>query len=69
MIFSADLYNFSDQVASVRFENLMLKYFVTKEDDTKRIFASLINIVFSYNPIGWGIPYNHVYFADHHEEV
>jgi hypothetical protein len=28
------------------------------------LFTSLLNVVFSYDPVGLGMPYNHVFFSD-----
>ncbi|KFD57595.1 hypothetical protein M514_01698 [Trichuris suis] len=28
------------------------------------LFTSLINVIFSYDPIGYGVPYNHILFSD-----
>ena len=30
---------------------------------------SLINVIFSYDPVGWGVPYNNQMFSDAHEPV
>lgn len=31
------------------------------------IFYSLLNTALSYDPVGWGMPYNHVIFTDSRE--
>jgi hypothetical protein len=36
---------------------------------TQALFFSLVNVACSYDPVGWGIPYNHVMFGDDHEAV
>ena len=28
------------------------------------LFTSLLNVVFAYDPVGMGMPYNHVFFSD-----
>ncbi|KAM6897473.1 protein HID1b [Xenentodon cancila] len=33
------------------------------------LFTSLINVVCAYDPVGYGIPYNHLLFADHREKL
>jgi Dyggve-Melchior-Clausen syndrome protein len=32
-------------------------------------FSSLVNVVCAYDPIGWGVPYNHVLFSDSMESL
>ncbi len=36
---------------------------------TLPLYTSLINIVFSYDPIGYGVPYNYILFADSREPL
>ncbi|XP_068717202.1 protein HID1-like [Montipora capricornis] len=33
------------------------------------VFTSLLNLVCSYDPIGYGVPYNHLMFADYREPL
>ena len=33
------------------------------------LFTSLINILFSYDPIGYGLPYNYILFNDTREPL
>jgi hypothetical protein len=36
---------------------------------TLPLFTSLLNIVFSYDPIGYGLPYNYILFNDTREPL
>lgn len=33
------------------------------------LFTSLLNVVCAYDPVGFGIPYNHLLFSDHREQL
>ncbi|XP_076008299.1 protein HID1b [Genypterus blacodes] len=33
------------------------------------LFTSLLNVVCGYDPVGYGIPYNHLMFSDHREQL
>nr|XP_046232325.1 protein HID1b [Scatophagus argus] len=33
------------------------------------LFTSLLNVVCAYDPVGYGIPYNHLLFSDHRERL
>ncbi|KAG7263416.1 hypothetical protein CRUP_037779 [Coryphaenoides rupestris] len=33
------------------------------------LFTSLLNVVFAYDPVGYGIPYNHLLFSDYREHL
>lgn len=33
------------------------------------IFTSLLNIIFSYDPVGYGLPYNYLMFTDSREQL
>lgn len=33
------------------------------------LFTSLLNAVCAYDPVGYGIPYNHLLFSDHRERL
>jgi hypothetical protein len=50
-------------------ENKWIKYFVLKTERkvVLALLCSLLNTAVKYNPAGWGVPYNHVVFADSRE--
>ena len=33
------------------------------------MFTSLLNIIFSYDPVGYGLPYNYLMFTDSREQL
>ncbi|TNN33637.1 Protein HID1 [Liparis tanakae] len=33
------------------------------------LFTSLLNVVCAYDPVGYGVPYNHLMFSDHREQL
>jgi hypothetical protein len=33
------------------------------------LFTSLLNIVCAYDPVGYGVPYNHLMFSDYREPL
>lgn len=33
------------------------------------LFTSLVNVVCAYDPVGYGIPYNHLLFSDYREQL
>lgn len=33
------------------------------------LFTSLLNCLCSYDPVGYGVPYNHLMFSDHREPL
>lgn len=33
------------------------------------LFTSLLNVVSAYDPVGYGIPYNHLLFSDYREQL
>uniref|UniRef100_A0A5S6QMK6 Protein HID1 n=1 Tax=Trichuris muris TaxID=70415 RepID=A0A5S6QMK6_TRIMR len=50
---------------STTYENQWL--FVLSSADNRHVlplFTSLVNVIFSYDPIGYGVPYNHILFSD-----
>jgi hypothetical protein len=50
--------------------NKWLHHFVTtKSYYSFGLFCSLLNVTCTYDPIGYGIPYNHLVFADYYEEL
>jgi len=36
---------------------------------SRALFYSLLNTAISYDPVGWGVPYNHIIFSDPYEVV
>jgi len=36
---------------------------------SRAVFYSLLNTALSYDPVGWGVPYNHIIFSDPYEVV
>jgi len=36
---------------------------------TSGFFLSLLNVACTYDPVGWGVPYNYVFFGDPREEL
>src|SRR5439155_8823913 len=50
-------------------ENKWIKYLVLKTERklVLALLCSLLNTAVKYNPAGWGVPYNHVMFADTRE--
>ncbi|KRX76888.1 Protein HID1 [Trichinella sp. T6] len=47
------------------YENFWLTNFTSAENrHVLPLFTSLMNVVFSYDPIGYGLPYNHLLFSD-----
>src|SRR6266496_871848 len=50
-------------------ENKWIKYLVLKTERkvVLALLCSLLNTAIKYNPAGWGVPYNHVVFADSRE--
>ncbi|KAL1922360.1 uncharacterized protein VTP21DRAFT_9899 [Calcarisporiella thermophila] len=50
-------------------ENKWIHYAVAKTERkiVLSLLCSLLNTAVKYNPLGWGIPYNHVMFADQRE--
>ncbi|RIA98985.1 high-temperature-induced dauer-formation protein [Glomus cerebriforme] len=50
-------------------ENKWIKYLVLKTERkvVLALLCSLLNTAVKYNPAGWGVPYNHVVFADSRE--
>jgi len=55
--------------------NQWLDYFTTPPRDSTiygnvaPLLYSLLNSTARYDPIGWGVPYNHLVFSDHAEEL
>jgi hypothetical protein len=47
-----------------------LEYFTSKRTVfTPVMFASLLNVALKYDPVGWGVPYNHVLSQDVSEQL
>ncbi|XP_065065613.1 protein HID1-like isoform X2 [Rhopilema esculentum] len=50
--------------------NKWLGYFTSSENrHALPLFTSLLNVVCSYDPVGYGIPYNHLLFNDSREQL
>lgn len=50
--------------------NKWLEYFTTNSNySSLALFYSLVNVSLNYDAIGWGVPYNHIVFADYREEL
>ena len=59
-------YNPSDSSQS----NLWLSYFTSNENKhALPLFTSLLNVICAYDPQGYGLPYQHVMFSDHREQL
>uniref|UniRef100_A0A8C6T7S9 HID1 domain containing n=1 Tax=Neogobius melanostomus TaxID=47308 RepID=A0A8C6T7S9_9GOBI len=41
----------------------------TENRHTLPLFTSLLNVVCAYDPVGFGIPYNHLLFSDYREQL
>ncbi|CAJ0753766.1 6874_t:CDS:10 [Entrophospora sp. SA101] len=52
-------------------ENKWIKYLVLKRERkvVLALLCSILNTAVKYNPAGWGVPYNHVMFADTRETL
>ncbi|KAM9424029.1 protein HID1b [Pholidichthys leucotaenia] len=50
--------------------NPWVSFFCSAENrHTLPLFTSLLNVVCAYNPVGYGIPYNHLLFSDSREQL
>ena len=50
--------------------NQWIAYFTSTENrHALPIFTSLLNVVCAYDPVGYGVPYNHLMFSDHREQL
>ncbi|XP_024140717.1 protein HID1b [Oryzias melastigma] len=50
--------------------NPWVAFFCSAENrHTLPLFTSLLNVVCGYDPVGYGIPYNHLLFSDSHEQL
>ncbi|XP_046552525.1 LOW QUALITY PROTEIN: protein HID1-like [Haliotis rubra] len=48
--------------------NQWIHFFTSTENrHALPLFTSLLNMVAAYDPVGYGVPYNHLMFADHRE--
>eukprot|EP01114_Cavostelium_apophysatum_P014770 TRINITY_DN3911_c0_g1_i1.p1 TRINITY_DN3911_c0_g1~~TRINITY_DN3911_c0_g1_i1.p1 ORF type:complete len:732 (-),score=174.58 TRINITY_DN3911_c0_g1_i1:51-2246(-) len=64
--FSESLFVSPDQIN--RFSNRWVQHVACNPSIySLAMFFSLTNASFNYDPIGWGIPYNHLMFADYQE--
>jgi hypothetical protein len=51
-------------------KNLWINYFTSFENQhALPLFTSILNIVFSYDPVGYGLPYNYLLFNDSRETL
>lgn len=50
--------------------NQWIAYFTSTENrHALPVFTSLLNTVCAYDPVGYGVPYNHLMFSDHREPL
>lgn len=50
--------------------NRWIQYFTSTENrHVLPIFTSLLNVVCAYDPVGYGVPYNHILFSDTREPL
>ncbi|XP_076458656.1 protein HID1-like isoform X2 [Babylonia areolata] len=50
--------------------NQWIQYFTSTENrHALPLFTSLLNCLCSYDPVGYGVPYNHLMFSDHREPL
>eukprot|EP01090_Pellita_catalonica_P004373 TRINITY_DN141_c0_g1_i1.p1 TRINITY_DN141_c0_g1~~TRINITY_DN141_c0_g1_i1.p1 ORF type:complete len:662 (+),score=125.54 TRINITY_DN141_c0_g1_i1:377-2362(+) len=67
-LFSEDLYRTAQEKG--KYVNKWLDIIACNDSYLSRpLFYSLINVVCSYDPIGWGMPYNYTLFADTRERL
>ncbi|KAM3592709.1 uncharacterized protein V6R79_023888 [Siganus canaliculatus] len=53
-----------------RSHNPWVSFFCSTENrHALPLFTSLLNVVCAYDPVGYGIPYNHLLFSDHREQL
>eukprot|EP01112_Ceratiomyxa_fruticulosa_P011774 TRINITY_DN3228_c0_g1_i1.p1 TRINITY_DN3228_c0_g1~~TRINITY_DN3228_c0_g1_i1.p1 ORF type:complete len:920 (-),score=197.60 TRINITY_DN3228_c0_g1_i1:95-2854(-) len=65
---SGSLYTTPQQLIATH--NKWLDYISTRVGYyTPALFCTLVNIASTYDPVGWGVPYNHLMFRDDHEAV
>ena len=48
---------------------LLLSAVHTSDSQAKSLFRALLCVVFSYDPVGWGVPYMHSLVPDTHHQV
>ena len=48
---------------------LLLGAVHTSDSQAKALFRALLCVVFSYDPVGWGVPYAHSLVHDTHNQV
>ncbi|CAH8629825.1 unnamed protein product [Schistosoma rodhaini] len=59
-----------EQEEAHRSENRWVKFFTsTVNRHALPLFASLLNVVCAYDPVGLGVPYNHLMFSDSREPL
>ncbi|XP_050393670.2 protein HID1 [Patella vulgata] len=50
--------------------NQWIQFFSSTENrHALPLFTSMLNLVCSYDPVGYGVPYNHLMFSDHREPL
>ena len=50
--------------------NQWIRYFTSTENrHALPLFTSLLNVVCAYDPVGYGMPYNHLMFTDSREPL
>ncbi len=50
--------------------NQWIAYFTSTENrHALPLFTSLVNVTCAYDPVGYGVPYNHLMFSDHKETL
>ncbi|EFA78762.1 UPF0663 family protein [Heterostelium album PN500] len=61
---------YTNQEQSYNFRSKWLDWLTHTQDYyTETLLYSLINTFCTYDPVGWGVPYNHLMFADDQEPV
>eukprot|EP01107_Rhizomastix_libera_P009604 TRINITY_DN25705_c0_g1_i1.p1 TRINITY_DN25705_c0_g1~~TRINITY_DN25705_c0_g1_i1.p1 ORF type:complete len:730 (-),score=242.37 TRINITY_DN25705_c0_g1_i1:56-2224(-) len=67
-IISQNFYLLPSEVPQVR--NLFLEHLVSGDmPQQKALFCSLINSLCTFDPVGWGIPYNHLMYSERPEDL
>lgn len=64
-LFSQHMFCSNEEIEASQYHNKLLDYFTSKvRPQSKVLLASLFNVALGYDPVGWGIPYNHVVSVD-----
>ncbi|XP_063728858.1 protein HID1-like isoform X2 [Symsagittifera roscoffensis] len=62
--------NSNESAANAAAMNPWISYFTSSDNrHALPLFTSLLNIVSSYDPVGYGVPYNHLMFRDYREPL